>query len=244
MKVAVRGSDHKLRWLSWELLPQLQWYKKLYKTNPCEFTETDGVLYKKSSSKESSEKVRTLLNSCLKISGTTYALALTLCEGDRHSATFYKTLEVLTTRVFKDKTSWIEVFEDHIKDYGIRVANIDDVATHWIDSEDECALKPSVLKSYLCTKPEMFERVGTLLFLLPTQNILLENMFFRCVELAGSEYALATTLSTDKLTQERHLKNFERMSFKHAENFKTYSKLFSDFLERTHTLFEEEIIYA
>jgi len=69
-------------------------------------------------------------------------------------------------------------------------------------------------------------------------------MFFRCVELAGGEHALASDLCIDQLTKERHLKNFERMSFKHDENFKTYVALFSRYLERNQTLFEEEVIYV
>ncbi len=244
MKMAIRGNDHKLRWLSWAELPLLQWYKKRYKVNPSEFKEVDGVLYRECTKLDATEKLRILLNSCLQISGTKYALALCLCNGDRRSATFYKTLEVLTKRNFTDKQAWIEVFEDHIKDYGIKVAMVDDGVTHWEEINEECSVKPSVLKSYFSKKPELFEKIDNLIFFLPTHNILLENMFFRCIELAGGEYALASALSTDQLTQERHLKNFERMSFKHSQNFKTYSKLFSNFLARTQTLFEEEVIYA
>jgi len=244
MIVAKRGSDHKLRWLSWGMLPELQAYKKLYKENPSEFFEIDGSLHKKHDVKETTQRLRTLLNSCLKISGTYYALALCLCEGDRRSAAFYETLESLNTRTFKDKQKWIEVFEDHIKEHGIKVALINDGVTHWSETDNECCLKPSVLKSYFSKKPYLFQKIDNLIFFLPTQNILLGNMFFRCVELAGSEYALASTLSTDKLTQERHLKNFERMSFKHSENFKTYSKLLAGYLERNQTLFDEECIYA
>lgn len=185
-----------------------------------------------------------LLNSCLRISGTTYALALVLCGGDRRSAIFQETLNSLDERDFRDKHLWLKTFEDYIKSNGVKVAIIDDGITHWIEENMSTSIKPSVLKTYFCTKPQLFEKLDNILFFLPTQNILLENMFFRCVELAGSERNLAIALSSDRLTKERHLKNFERMCFKHANNFKTYASLFSNYLKRVPTLFDEEVIYA
>ncbi len=244
MIVAKRGGNHTLQWLSWKELPQLQWYKKLYAEKPQLFTEVDGVLYKKATNNSTSQQIIRLLNSCLKIAGTNYALALVLSGGERKSAFFHETLDCLENKVFRDKHLWVETFESYIKDHGIKVALIDDGSTHWVEYNDDLCIKPSVLKPYFCTKPQLFEKVGDILFFLPTQNVLLENIFFRAVELAGSEYALAAALSVDKLTLDRHLKNFERMAFKHRENFKTYSKLLSDYLRRTQTLFKEECIYA
>lgn len=243
-QVAKRGTGQSLQWLSWKELPQLHWYKKLYDSKPELFLEKDGVVYMKREIKKTSEEIRLLLNSCLKIAGSPYALALELCNGNRKSAAFQETLNLLNQRVFRDKHLWDETFKNYIKEHGIKVALINNGMTHWIELDDDFHIKPCTLRSYLVTHPEKFERVGEVLFLLPTQNILLENMFFKCVELAGSEHALASDLCVDNLTKERHLKNFERMTFKHDANFKTYSKLFSNYLERNQTLFEEEVIYA
>lgn len=243
-QVAKRGTGHTLQWLSWKRLPQLHWYKKLYASAPHLFSEVDGVLYMKKIIKKTSEEIRMLLNSCLKIAGSTYALALELCNGDRRSAAFHETLKFLNQRIFQDKHLWVETLNNYIKEHGIKIALINDGITHWVEDNDDLHIKTSTLKSYFSNHPEKFEKVDDMLFLLPTQNILLENMFFRCVELAGSEYALASALSTDQLTKERHLKNFERMCFKHDKNFKTYSELLSRYLERNQTLFDEDRIYA
>jgi len=243
IQVAARRNDGKLKWLSWEAIPNLQRFKTLYKTNPNLFIEKEGILYKKTVDAQTPERLRTLLNSCLKIYGTTYALALALSDGDRKGAVFAKTLETLHTRCFQDKLHWIEVFEHQIREDGIKVALTKDGITLWLEPEG-LSIQPSTLKSYLSNRPENFERIGIELFLLPSQHILIENMFFRCVELAGGEYALASWLSDDAKTLQRHLKNFERMGFKHAKNFKTYAELFSRYLERNQTLFEEEVIYA
>lgn len=242
--VAKRGEDGKLRWFSWDELPRVQWFKKLYLKTPNIFIEVDGLLYKKTINAETVDRLRTLINSCLKISGSNYALALALNDGNRKGAAFKKMFESLSKRIFQDKLSWVDTLETYIKNNGVKVAIISEGQTHWIEVDDEFYINASTMKTYLCTKPEKFEKVGNALFLLPTQNILLENMLFRAVELAGGEYALASILSNDKLTRERHIKNFERMCFKHDANFKTYSKLLSDFLQKTQTLFEEDGIYA
>lgn len=242
--VARRGEDGRLRWLSWKELPRLQWFKTLYKTKPALFCEENGVLYKKSVSGGTTERLRTLLNSCLKIAGTKYALALSLSDGDRQGHIFKTILETLNTRMYQDKAHWVDVFESYIKECGVAVALVRDGITRWEDAGFDAVICTTTLKTYLVTKPELFEKVDNTLFFLPTQNILLENMFFRCVEIAGGEHALAVALSADRLTKERHLKNFERMSFKHEKNYRTYATLFSDYLERHQTLFDEECLYA
>lgn len=244
MIVAKRGVGESLQWLSWKRLPQLHWYKKLYVSKPELFSEVNGVVYMKRGISKTSEEIRMLMNSCLKIAGSTYALALELCDGDRKSTAFHEAYEHLKKRAFRDKHLWVETFKNYIKKHGVKVAIINDGMTHWVETNDELEIQVSTLKSYFSNHPEKFEKIDNILFLLPTQNILLESMFFKCVELAGSEYALATALSTDRLTQERHLKNFERMCFKHDKNFKTYSTLFANYLEKNQTLFDEECLYA
>lgn len=242
--IVAHRKGNMLQWLSWKRLPQLQWYKKLYVTKPHLFTEVNGALHTKTNMRTTTQQVSMLLNSCLKVAGSTYALALVLCDGDRKSAEFHETLEALNQRSFIEKQIWLETFEAYIKEYGIKVALIDDGITHWIENNYEIELKGATLKSYFSSHPERFERVDNMLFLLAAQKVLLENMFFRCVEVAGSEGALADWFSIDKLTKDRHLKNFERMGFKHNNSFKTYAQLFSDYLVKHQTLFEEEIIYA
>ncbi len=242
MFVARRGKDDQLLWVSWSKLPNLHVYKKLYKSNPELFSEKNGKIFLESN-KLNIKRVNELFNSCLKISGSCYALALSLSGGDRRSAEFIKTFKTLESREFSDSSLWTSIFEQHIKTFATRVAIVKNGATNWLESYDS-EISSSVFQSYFSIKPELFERVGDDIFYLETQNILIENMFFKCVELAGSEWLLACNFGKNETEKVRHLKNFERMGFKHRENFETYAKLFSDFLKKTQTLFCDDKIMA
>jgi len=244
VKVASRNADSKLSWLSWKELPSLQYYKALYRNNPEKFTEVDGVLYLKQVDPKAKDRIMTLLSSCLKIAGSKYALALTLANGHRKSREFYSHYDTIKNGVFRDKLKWIEILEKYIKDHGKKAGVINDGQVFWSEVEEIDDIKISAIRTYYSERPGLFEKIDNVLFFLPTQNILLENMFFRCVELAGGEYALAAAIATDNKTKERHLKNFERMTFKHRDNFKCYSHLFERYLNNNQTLFEEDAIDA
>ena len=242
MHLAKRGKDGKLNWVSWSKLPNLHIYKRLYKAKPEQFVEREGKLFLKGAKIES-KRVNELFNSCLKTSGTCYALALSLSGGDRRSAEFLKTFKTLESRCFSDGNLWIAIFEQHIKTFGIKVAIVRSGVTNWLESYDS-EIKDNGLKSYFSRKPELFERIGDDIFYLKTQNILIEQMFFKCIELAGGEWSLANEFGANTVDKNRHFQNFRRMDFKHRENFVTYAKLFSGFLKKTQTLFYDDLIMA
>ncbi len=244
VKVAKRDKDSHLRWESWKKVSSILHYKKLYKTKPEKFIETNGTLYIKLLDPRSKERIRTLLHSCLKIAGSKYALALTLADGNRQSKAFYSYYDTIKNGVFRDRIKWIDILQTYIKKHAVKTGVIDDGSVHWLDQSEILNIKLSVIKTYYSEKPELFERIDNLLFFLPTQNILLENMFFKCTEIAGGEYALAREISRDEKEKNRHLKNFERMQFKHRENFKCYALLFSKYLEKNRSLFSEDSIDA
>jgi len=242
-KVATRDDAGKLRWLSWKALPSLQHYKKLYRTNKERFIEIDGTLYIKDFKKGVDVEIHKLFLSCLQLAGSRYALALILSGGDRKSDTFNRVYKNLSNGNFSNKIYWYDAFESVIKQRGIRAGIINDGKVSWFEL-DESYIQTNTLKGYYSSKPFLFEKIDNILYFLPTQNILLENMFFRCVEIAGGEYKLAAALGKTEKTRNRHLKNFERFNFKHDENFKTYMKLFSEYLRANQTLLAEEPIYA
>lgn len=243
-QVAKRNGDGKLIWQTWRELPSLLYIKKLYKEKPGKFAEIDGILYHKQVPKRAVERIRELLVSSLKISGSRYALALNLAGGDRNSINFRRYYEKINDNRFIDRLQWIEMLENYIKNNAVAVGTESDGRTVWLYQSETMGVSLQHVKTLFSQKPENFEKIGKIIYFLPTHNILVENMFFRCVEIAGSEHKLARAISVDQKSYERHIKNFERMSFKHRENFKCYSIHFSRFLKNHHSLpgFEEEVI--
>ena len=242
--VANRLDNGKLKWRSWRELPSLQHYKKLYKKKPERFTEIDGTLFLKDIDPKVNIVLHKSLLSAIQLAGSRYALALALANGDRTSKEFQAIYKNLSNATFRDKLEWLNKLQGYIKTNALKVGVIDENRISWFEQPD-FGLKVKTIKVYYSEKPQYFTEIDGFLYFLPPHNVLLENMFFRCVELAGSEHTLAKELANGDVKEfRRHIKNFERFNFKKEENFKLYSELFSIYLDRHRTLFDEEPIYA
>jgi len=234
--VANRDDDGKLRWRSWKEI-ELERLKQQYRKNPKNFTEIDGQLFHK---KCNLKKVHTLYGSALVVAGSDGALALILANGVRASKEFNRHHQNLMNKSFKRGCyEYIGLFSDVIKKNALAVG-VEDDGVKWLRLPYHFA--DGTMQKYWGRKRHLFAVIDKVIYFLATQNILLENMFFKCVELAGGESALAEALSKDQLEKERHLKNFQRLTFKKRANFRLYSKMFSEYLTKHPSLFIEEKI--
>ena len=230
--VATRGANG--LW-SWEKLPKVQGYKKSYQRTPQKFTEEKGSLYLLEVDRVRLNKSFT---AALKIVGTTYALVLMVTKGKRNTE-FHTLLSVVSKhKMTKDGEKYIKMFEKIIRDFGVYVGKVGLNDTVFWYKDGDFPIDLVQIKKIYRLQPDMFYVLdGKLYYLRCIQNVA-EDMFFKCVELAGGEHKLAVALSTDEKSLSKHLMNFRRLGFKQVKTFQLYVNLFSEYLKKNVPLFE------
>jgi len=103
-------------------------------------------------------------------------------------------------------------------------------------------IKIETLHTYYSINKKNFIVIDKVLYYTKAQTIIIENLFFKCVEIAGNEHALAKYTSKGNYQKfQKHKKAFQRMSFKKSESIEYYSALFQEYLEKHHQLFDNKV---
>ena len=230
--VAVKNGK---KW-SWNKHPHLSAIKKKYQRTPENFLEKDGHLYLL---ELNTVRLNKAYSASLKICGSVYALVLVITGGEMGKE-FNNHHSYITDHKFKSRgKEYITLFEKVIKSYGIYVGTISEDGVNWFSNGD-FPIELTRIKSFYSKTSEKFYTVDGRLYYLRCISSVVEEMYFKCVAIAGSDYALARAFADDEKTKQQHVMNFKRLGFKQAKTFSLYAKLFSDYLQRNQPLFEVE----
>ncbi len=224
--VATISANGRRKWIN---LPNIEALKKAIQRTPEKFVEENGNVYLLEVNKK---RLNQSLTGALKISGSPYALVLLWTNGEKGKE-FYALHSNITNRRFeKHGEAYIKIFEQIIERFGQYVGCKTDDGVNWVETDYKMSQR---YKSH----PELFYTVNKKIYFLKCVNSAIEEMFFSCVALAGSENALAVHFANGNEKERlRHLMNFKRLGFKHAKTFYEYANLFSDYLSKHRPLFE------
>lgn len=233
--VAVKKNDS-LNW-SWNKHPNLSAIKKKYQRTPEKFLEKDGHLYLL---ELNTVRLHKSYSASLKICGSVYALVLVI-TGGKMGKEFNNHHSYITDHKFKTRgEEYIALFEKVISTYGIYVGTVGEDGVEWFDGDYPVELT-RIKSLYNSKTSENFYTLNGNLYYLRCISSVVEDMYFKSVAIAGSDYALARAFSNDERTKRQHIMNFKRLGFKQAKTFSLYAKLFSDYLERNQPLFKVEL---
>ena len=187
--------------------------------------------------------LKTLVDGGIKVAGSGYVLALSLTGGDRASKEFTNCYYNLTSD--KKPTYYvgqqhIHMLEKYLKLHALACGVEDDEKIRWRPPHfGEVEL--STLQDYYSNDKSNFIVVDSALYYLRPYSMGLENLYRKCVELAGGDYALAVATAGDKKTVELHKKAFERGVFKQRKNSQYYGVVFENYLNKNQQLFDTEV---
>jgi len=232
-KVAERGIKNKWNWIK---TPNVETYKKSYQRTPEKFVEENSSLYLISVNRK---RLHSSFSAALKICGSAYALVLVMTNGETGKE-FNRHLAVIQRHEFKSNgVEYIKHFEKIIKEFGIYVGEKRDEALVW--TKGELPIQLANIKSIYRNQPDNFYILNGKVYWLRCIQTVVEEMYFKCISIAGGEYALAKALSTDETTFNKHYRSLQRMSFKQTRTFSTYGHLFANYLKRNRPLFEVDL---
>ncbi len=232
VKVAEVNENAKngLKWVNWKSLSDLGYkldtVRKKYSRSPEYFRLDNFYLYMMDVSREDMEKA---YQSCLKIAGGDYALALIVADGDYNSKAFHNAMYICKKGRYRLKS--YKFFEEFICQYGTYVALKKGAKYNFFKSKSNH--NPQYLKNLWKESPSSFYATADKLYFLNAERQNgIEKMFFECLALFQSEYALALELERREPTRSvnAYQMQLHRMDFKRAMSFKTYAQLFEAIL--------------
>ena len=216
-------------------------YRRLYytKEQTDRFFRRDNILYVWSINKT---YLNLLCDAGEKVAGNRFVLALMLSDGQRGGKDFQVFYTNIKSRKFvKYYTAQklMKKLEKYLKEHALACGVFTDRVRWRPPAFGEVELK--TLQNYYSRKPEDFIVIDEVLYYCRPFSAGVEALYHKCLELAGSEYALALATSNDRLTCERHQKAFSRLSFKHRKNIEYYAEIFEKFLYKNPQLFDEKV---
>ena len=231
--VAKRNDDGRWSWIKNNKLSAL---KKSYQRTPEKFIEENNNLYLIEVDKD---RLNRAYSAVLKICGSTYALVLIMTNGETGKE-FNTHHAYISRKTFKSKgEEYIKSFEKIIKTFALYVGETTDDTIEWFDGD--YPIKLERIKSLYRQDHTLFYNLEGRLYYLRRISSVVEEMYFKALEIAGTDYALALALSTDDRTKQQHIMNFKRLGFKQAKTFSKYAQLFSDYIAKHQPLFEVEL---
>ena len=235
VRIAVLDKNNRFKW---DDKPNKTVLRKSYKRNPDNFhlDRGTGILYLL---ELNLKRLNQSYSASLKIAGSNYALALMLTKAKKDKE-WHHIYQMLQSKGFaRFGTKFPKLFENLIKNYGLFVGMEIDEDIRWA-VELELPIKLERIKLLYRTQPDMFYIIDKKLYYLRCYQETIQDMFFKCVELAGGERQLAKALATDGRTEQINIMNFKRLGFKQTKTFAIYAELFSKYLERNISLFDHK----
>lgn len=232
-KVAVKRKNGKF---TWDNLADVNALKKMFYKKPERYIEKDSILYVLEVNKK---RLHTSFTAALKISGTVYALVLMMTDGKYSGKDYNRHMGNLKQKNFKrNGEEYIKHFEKIIKNYGIYVGRQLEEGVEWY-KEGDYPIKLTRIQNFYRTQSELFYVIDNNIYFLRCFEKNIIDLFYRCVELAGSERALAKAIADDARTEQQHIMNFKRLGFKQYKTFNFYVKKFSEYSRKNQPLFED-----
>lgn len=220
--------------------------KVLYKSHPQYFTKENNKLFVSLSEETTHAIIRSLLDSAIVIAGTDYALVLDLIGGtDKHPdfAKIYQNIQKDTVAARPEW--WLEKLVKYIRNNSECVGEIRDGHVIWVEDTYYLKMSKKTLIEEYSRDTYNFEIIDNKIFYLTKKSELLTNLFYDCLEIAGSERRLAKVFALryrdDKKEYynqiQKHIASFRRFSFTSHKTFKRYVNLFTKYLnDNDHTL--------
>lgn len=179
-----------------------------------------------------------LMDSAVKIAGTNYAFVLDNLGNDRQHSEFKYFYKCLNTRKFGGKAEYfIRAFSQYIDANAEVVAEVRDGTVLWTEDTWFLKINRQTLIEQYSRELHHFEILGNKIYYIQPRLALIEDLFFKCVEIAGDEERLIHLISYElhdnpkeyKKVAHRHRMAFARMSFS-GTKFSYYLSIFLNFI--------------
>jgi len=229
------------RW-NWKV-PGWETYRKNYKSDQHgQFFVKNSNLYVR---EVNMDYLNALIDAGIRVAGSGYALALELADGDRHGKTFRMYLSYFDKRAYRKYSVAVEhmkILENYIKTRAIACGVQEDGRINWMPQHVVLDFNVKTLQDYFSKDKSRFMVVDRVLYYLRTRREIVEALFWKCLEIAGNEYALAIATSGGKRTLfYMHKKAYERLSFSHGKTISYYIKIFEKYLAKHPQLFDAKV---
>jgi hypothetical protein len=231
----------------WEWKKELpDTYRQYYykKEHMDRFSQSGNTLYVWMHNKE---YVKRLAEAGVKVAGNVYVLAINLARGKRTGKDFRRIYEGLRSGLERGFSNYypareiIPKLEKYLKQHALACGVLDGGKVRWRPPAfGEIELK--TLQEYYSRNKENFIVIDDILYYLRPYSLGVEALFFKCLTLAGSEYALAVATSGgDEGKKKAHETAFKRLSFKQRKNIAYYADVFERYLAKNQQLFDEAV---